>query len=151
MVHRYAKVTISEKNYMSLISIYLWKKTSYMICINCITWTTYRFLVAQQETHQLHHHLELYLHNSDSQQQVWYWKNNVISVIHSYNEINTKLSWQIHVFASCDVIQFTVKKGHPLDICLLHNVQEVNIMSDIWQTHFDNIWLYVTVTISQTK
>ena len=66
----------------------------------------YRLLLVQQETHKL----ELYLHNTQSKTGVIL-KNKVISMIHLYNNINTKLFLQIHVFASCDVIQFTVKKG----------------------------------------
>ena len=37
--------------------------------------------------------------------------HKVISNVYKHNGINRKLLWAIHVFASCDVIKFTVKKG----------------------------------------
>ena len=51
--------------YMSFISIYLWKKNKLyeLYQLYHMKYLSYRLLPIQQETHQLHHHLELYLHN----------------------------------------------------------------------------------------
>ena len=63
MVQRYATVTISEKNTCQLSQyIFMAKKLYELYQLYHMKYLSYRLFQVQQETHQLHHYLEVHIH-----------------------------------------------------------------------------------------